>query len=127
MNDFISSVASRLWELFDPKLLGAGAADLIANILVGFATLLAYYFVWRLVHDAPEYMSEPEPIVVVTRLNDYNVVVELRAWAHDERAHVELRPALREAAFRALNQAGVDMPFETFRVEPVTIREASAA
>jgi small conductance mechanosensitive channel len=65
--------------------------------------------------------------VVVTQLNDYNVQVELRAWAHDEHSHLELRPALREAAFVALTGAGVDMPFETFRVEPLTVHRASGA
>ncbi len=80
-----------------------------------------------LVRDVPEYMDDPEPKVVVTRLNDYNVEVELRAWAHDERVHMDLRFGLREAVFRALTQAGIDMPFETFRVEPVIIRQTSAA
>ncbi|MGD2154242.1 MAG: mechanosensitive ion channel family protein [Gemmatimonadales bacterium] len=288
MNEFFGSVTNRLLELFDPRALGAGAADMLANILVGLATFLAYYLLWRLldavtrfvthragvdqttrefqlttlkfvvltlaavnalaalgvntaslltslgiagltigfaardalsnlisglliywdrpfvigdllevgneygkveritlrstrvvtpdgrmlavpnteiinstvasytnfphlridipvtvavtedldrvrevllglVRDAPDYMSDPEPKVVVTRLNDYNVELELRAWADDERNHIALRVGLREAAFKALTEAGIDMPFETFRLEPVTIRQAAAA
>ncbi|MGD2216519.1 MAG: mechanosensitive ion channel family protein [Gemmatimonadales bacterium] len=288
MNEFFGSVTSRLFELFDPRALGAGAADLFANILVALATFFAYYFLWRLldaatrlitrrarvdqttrefqltalkfvvltlaavnalaalgvntaslltslgiagltigfaardalsnlisglliywdrpfvigdllevgneygrveritlrstrvvtpdgrmlavpnteiinstvasytnfphlridvpvtvavtedldrareillglVRDDPDYMNDPEPKVVVTSLNDYNVELELRAWAHDERSHIDLRVGLREAAFKALTEAGIDMPFETLRLEPVTIRQAAAA
>ena len=72
------------------------------------------------------FRTEPAPVVVVKQLNDYNVLMELRAWIHDERRHVELRCALREEIFRALTQAGVDMPFETFRVEPLTVRSSAA-
>jgi small conductance mechanosensitive channel len=79
------------------------------------------------VRSDPSYMTDPPAKVVVTQLNDYNVQVELRAWAHDEHSHLELRPALREAAFVALTGAGVDMPFETFRVEPLTVHRASGA
>jgi len=79
-----------------------------------------------LVRDVPEYMSDPEPKVVVTHLNDYNVELELRAWAHDERDHIHLRGSLREAAFNALNQAGIDMPFETLRIEPLTVNQVAA-
>lgn len=75
-------------------------------------------------HEA--YMEEPAPVVVVKKLNDYNVEMELRAWAHDERRHIELRTAMREAIFNALNRAGIDMPFETFRIEPLEVRQAAA-
>jgi small conductance mechanosensitive channel len=72
-----------------------------------------------LVKDDPAYMPEPAPVVVVKGLNDYNVELELRAWIYDERRHIAARTALREAAFRALTSAGVDMPFETFRITPL--------
>lgn len=288
MNEFLNGIVDRLWELFDPTTLGAGAANLVANLVVGFATLLAFYVLWRLldkltryvarrtgldqtsrefaqtalkfviftlafvnalaafgvntaslltslgiagltigfaardalsnlisglliywdrpfvigdllevgahygrveritlrstrvvtpdgrmlavpnteiinttvasytnfphlridvpisvgvhedldhvralllriVRDVPDFMNDPEPRVVVTRLNDYNVEMELRVWAHDERDHIQLRVGLREAAFKVLTQAGIDMPFETFRLEPVMIRGAEAA
>ena len=74
-----------------------------------------------LVREDDAYMEQPEPRVVVTALNDYNVELELRAWAYDERRHVELRTELRERIFAALTRAGVDMPPETFRVEPLRV------
>ncbi len=79
-----------------------------------------------LVEEDARFMADPAPVAIVKQLNDYNVLVELRAWIHDERRHIELRCALREEVFRALTQAGVDMPFETFRLEPVTVRSSAA-
>ena len=80
-----------------------------------------------LVRENPDYMDDPHPRVVVTQLNDYNVQLELRAWVFQERRHIELRVALREAVFESLRDAGVDMPFETLRLEPLTIRQTPAA
>jgi small conductance mechanosensitive channel len=71
-------------------------------------------------------MNTPPPVVAVTQLNDYNVCVELRAWLDDERNHIVARYTLREAVFEALRTAGVDMPFETFRIEPITVSQAAA-
>jgi len=79
-----------------------------------------------LVRGDPAYMKSPDPVVVVKQLNDYNVMLELRAWLEDERRHIEARTALREAVFGALKRAGIDMPFETFRIEPLTVNEAAA-
>lgn len=81
----------------------------------------------ELVRGDDTYMSSPPPVVVVKSLNDYNVEMELRAWARDERRHVELRSSLREGAFKALTRADIDMPFETFRLDPITVREATAS
>jgi small conductance mechanosensitive channel len=69
-----------------------------------------------------DFMDEPAPAVVVTELGDYNVTVQLQAWIRDERAHGGLRAALRERVYEALTAAGVDMPFETLRVEPLMVR-----
>jgi small conductance mechanosensitive channel len=80
----------------------------------------------ELVLDDSHYMTSPLPVVIVKQLNDYNVVLELRAWLEDERRHIEARTALREAAFVALTRAGFDMPFETFRIEPLTVNQAAA-
>ena len=63
----------------------------------------------------PDYMDDPAPEVVVSELNDYNVKVTLRAWLHDERKHIPKRFGLREAAFEALRDAGIDMPYETIK------------
>jgi small conductance mechanosensitive channel len=75
-----------------------------------------------LVQSNPEYMEDPAPSVVVTALNDYNVALCLRAWISDEREHLRLRYALREQVFEALTAAGVEMPFETLQLSPVTVR-----
>jgi small conductance mechanosensitive channel len=64
----------------------------------------------------PAFLDEPPPRVVVTQLNDYNVAVELQAWLDNERDHVIQRSGLRERVFEALNEAGIDMPYETLKV-----------
>lgn len=69
-----------------------------------------------LVDGRPGFMTKPEPQVVVTALNDYNVAIQLRAWIEDETTHLRERFALREDAYAALNGAGVDMPFETLQI-----------
>lgn len=73
--------------------------------------------------EDPRYLSDPMPVVVVTALNDYNVALELRAWLRDERTHVAERAELRERVFEVLRAAGVDMPFETFALSPVEVRQ----
>jgi small conductance mechanosensitive channel len=80
----------------------------------------------ELVEQDPAYMKSPTPVAVVTQLNDYNVCVELRAWLDNERDHIPERAKLRERVFRALVEAGVDLPFETLRIEPLTVRQAAA-
>jgi small conductance mechanosensitive channel len=77
-----------------------------------------------LVHDDLDFLDPPLPRVVVTQLNDYNVALELQAWLRDERQHVEKRFALREQAFNALTQAGIEMPFETVQLAPFQARLA---
>ncbi len=77
-----------------------------------------------LVRHDPAYMAEPAPRVVVTRLNDYNVALELQAWLQDERQHIEKRFALREKVFTALTAAGVQMPFETIQLSPFSVELA---
>lgn len=71
-----------------------------------------------LVQNTPEYMTEPSPRVVVTKINDYNVALELQAWLDDERQHVQKRFDLREEVFKALTTAGVEMPYETIQLAP---------
>ncbi|MBO6793419.1 MAG: mechanosensitive ion channel family protein [Balneolaceae bacterium] len=79
-----------------------------------------------LVQDESIYMTEPAPTVVVRALNDYNVLLEVRAWIHNERDHVALRFNLREKIFKAFNEHKVAMPFETFAIEPLKISMESA-
>ncbi len=71
-------------------------------------------------HD-DDFLKEPPPRVVVTALNDYNVALELQVWLEHERSHVTKRFALREAAFEALNAAGIEMPFETLALQPIEV------
>ena len=70
----------------------------------------------------PDFLPDPSPRVIVTRLNDYNVAVELQVWLKNEREHVDERSALRERAFNALRAAGVEMPFETLQLMPLEVR-----
>ena len=74
-----------------------------------------------LVAGDPEYLAEPAARVIVTALNDYNIALELQAWLKDERQHVEKRSELREKVFKALNGAGVEMPFETIQLAPMQV------
>ena len=74
-----------------------------------------------LVVGKPHFMTDPEPGVVVTSLNDYNNVVQLRVWLEDERDHISRRFELREKAYKALIMAGVDMPLETLALAPLSI------
>lgn len=67
------------------------------------------------------FKDNPAPRVVVQALNDYNVAMELQVWIYDERSHVEMRSELREKAFNALNEAGVEMPFETVQLTPLRV------
>ncbi|MBN1928847.1 MAG: mechanosensitive ion channel family protein [Chlorobiaceae bacterium] len=71
-----------------------------------------------LVAEDPDCMKTPKPEVVVTTLNDYNVVLELRVWVDNEREHIQKRLELREKVFKALTDAGVQMPYETIQLAP---------
>ena len=62
--------------------------------------------------------------MVVKALGDFNVELELRAWLDNEREHLASRPELRERVLETLREAKVDMPFETFRVEPLQVQIA---
>jgi small-conductance mechanosensitive channel len=77
---------------------------------------------FALVQDDPAYLDEPAPTMVVTQLGDFNNTVQFRAWLDDEKQHLMARFRLREAAYRTLLQAGVDMPVQTFAHHPVEVR-----
>jgi small conductance mechanosensitive channel len=76
-----------------------------------------------LVRDHPSFVDSPEPRVVLTALNDYNLELQMQAWIHDEREHVIERHALREQLHDTLSAAGVDMPYETLSLTPVEVHE----
>ena len=77
-----------------------------------------------LVDGHPDYMADRTPKVVVTKLGDFNNTVELRAWIENEKDHLRARFELRERVYKALTEAGVDMPFETLAIQPVEVRSA---
>lgn len=79
-----------------------------------------------LVEGDERFLDEPAPDVVVTQLNDYNVAMDFRVWLEDERQHVPVRFEMRERAFEALREAGVDMPYETLQLAPMTVETRSA-
>ncbi len=70
------------------------------------------------------FMEEPKPRVVVKSLGDYNLELELHVWLDDERRHLAGRFELRERIFEVLTEAGVDMPYETFKIEPIEVKTA---
>lgn len=79
-----------------------------------------------LVRDQKTWLQDPPPAVVVKSLNDYNVELELSAWIHEERRHIEVRSALREQVFETLRHHDVEMPVETLALHPVEVRQRAA-
>lgn len=74
-----------------------------------------------LVDQDPDILKDPAPQVLLMALNDYNNQFELRAWIDNERVHVGKRAELKEKIYNALNQAGVEMPYETIQLAPFEI------
>ncbi|MGE5237846.1 MAG: mechanosensitive ion channel family protein [Chloroflexota bacterium] len=79
-----------------------------------------------LVRDDSAFLNDPPPRVVVTAVNDYNVALQLQVWLADERQHIPQRFDLRERIFKALTTAGIEMPFETIQLAPVTVTAIQA-
>lgn len=77
--------------------------------------------------DDPDYMDKPAPDVVVSALNDDSVSLRLRGWLRDEKIHLPKRFALREAVFVALTEAGIEMPYDTVQLRPLTIQAAAGS
>lgn len=77
---------------------------------------------FRVIENDPDYLQQPAARVVITQLNDYNVSLELQAWIEDERKHVEKRFELREKIFNTLNENQIEMPFETIKLTPLTVK-----
>lgn len=80
----------------------------------------------KLVRDNPAYLDDPVPRVVVVKLNDYNVALELQAWLKNERDHIQQRFDLRESAFKALTEANVEMPLQTIQLAPHCVQVRSS-
>jgi small conductance mechanosensitive channel len=58
----------------------------------------------------PRVLEEPAPIVFVETLGDSSVIICLRCWVGGSQ-HWQASVDLREAAKRALDEAGVEIPF----------------
>ena len=79
-----------------------------------------------IVADDDRYVEEKPPVVVVKTLGDYFVEVELRVWIKDEKTHIAERFRLREAIKNTLDAAGVEMPYETLSVTPLTVHSTES-
>ena len=77
--------------------------------------------------DNPAYLDDPKPRVVVVKLNDYNVALELQAWLENERDHIQQRFDLRESVFKALTDANVEKPLQTIQLAPHSIQMQATA
>lgn len=44
-----------------------------------------------MIRNNPSYLLDPVPKVIVSQLNDYNVVIELQVWLNTEREHIRTR------------------------------------
>ncbi len=79
------------------------------------------------------FLSVPPPEVLVTKLGDYFVGLQLRAWLDDARVHIRVAAELRERVKNALDGAGIVMPYKTLNIirsgmspEPAGARELDA-
>jgi small conductance mechanosensitive channel len=72
------------------------------------------------VADHPRIVAEPPPEVVVTRLGESGVEIELRLWLRDPQAERASLFAVLEVAKIALDEAGIEIPFpqRTVRLDP---------
>lgn len=78
-----------------------------------------------LVKQDEDFLVDPPPMVLVMALNDYNIELELRVWIDNERMHIGKRAELREKIYTTLNQAGVDMPYETLQLAPFEMSQTN--
>ena len=79
-----------------------------------------------IVADDDRYVEDKPAVVVVKTLDDYFVEVELRVWIKDEKTHIAERFRLREAIKNTLDAAGVEMPYETLSVTPLTVHSTES-
>lgn len=70
-------------------------------------------------------LASPEPQVVVTALGESGVAVELRVWVADPLSPGSSRFLLLEVAKRALDEAGIEIPFAQRVVRIVDDRDSS--
>jgi len=56
-------------------------------------------------------LEKPEPLVLVTSLGDSGLTVEVRVWVADPLSPLSSRNLLLEVAKRAIEEAGIEIPF----------------
>ncbi len=69
-----------------------------------------------IVEDDDRFTDSPQPEVLVTKLGDYFVELELRVWVKNVLSHIPVRAELRERIKDSLDAAGIEMPFETIAI-----------
>ena len=63
-----------------------------------------------------DYLSEPQPQLVVNAINDYNIELIFQVWINNEREHIRLKFELRKKILSLLLEKNISMPFETLTV-----------
>ena len=96
----MTSILERLTSLFALEAIAERFAAFVPDLIVATISFLIFVAVWRLGRRALE------PILV-----------------RDEHDHIAERHALREGLFGALNAAGINMPFETLKLQPIEVHE----
>src|SRR5260370_335676 len=69
-----------------------------------------------IVRGDERFLKEPPPEVVVITIGDYFTKIELKVWLRNPRIHIPVREELREAIKKALDKAGIVMPYETIEL-----------
>ncbi len=68
-------------------------------------------------------LSSPEPALVLKELGDSSVNLEFRLWIREARMEQPVRFAALEAAKRALDEAGIEIPFPHLQLFVEDVRE----
>ncbi len=70
-----------------------------------------------------KYLQKPAPQVVLKAINDYNLLLEVRAWLEDETQHIAERFALRELVLDVCRAENIELPFETIALAPIEVMQ----
>ncbi|MBC8367123.1 mechanosensitive ion channel family protein [bacterium] len=67
--------------------------------------------------------TQPEPDVVVAKLNDSSVDLSVRVWVHEAKDEEPVKVAVLEASKLALDAAGIEIPFPHLQLFVDEVRE----
>ncbi len=90
--------------------------DIDVTIGVGEDIENARREILSIVRGDERFMKKPAPAVLVQELGDYYTKLQLRVWLDDTRKHITARAELREKIKNTLDNAKVEMPFETIEI-----------